>query len=161
MKEEYSNLEQLKEKYEILKSNYNLPEFSELNSLFDLEEIDTDTEFLLKKIRRIISEKINHYLRFVEIILNPSNTPIFFYKLLKKLESEDKENLGEIYEKLGKIELKNISLDLDYSEKSEAEFIKKTYQIFTKEMKPKILEIVEKMNGPEEIAKKINGSYFG
>lgn len=161
MKEEYSNLEQLKEKYEILKSNYNLPEFSELNNLFDLEEIDTDTEFLLKKIRRIISEKINHYLRFVEIILNPSNTPIFFYKLLKKLESEDKENLGEIYEKLGKIELKNISLDLDYSEKSEAEFIKKIYQIFTKEMKPKILEIVEKMNGPEEINKKINGSYFG
>jgi len=161
MKEEYSNLEQLKEKYEILKSNYNLPEFSELNNLFDLEEIDTDTEFLLKKIRRIISEKINHYLRFVEIILNPSNTPIFFYKLLKKLESEDKENLGEIYEKLGKIELKNISLDLDYSEKSEAEFIKKIYQIFTKEMKPKILEIVEKMNGPEEITKKINGSYFG
>ena len=161
MKEEYSNLEQLKEKYEILKSNYNLPEFSELNNLFDLEEIDTDTEVLLKKIRRIISEKINHYLRFVEIILNPSNTPIFFYKLLKKLESEDKENLGEIYEKLGKIELKNISLDLDYSEKSEAEFIKKIYQIFTKEMKPKILEIVEKMNGPEEITKKINGSYFG
>ena len=161
MKEEYSNLEQLKEKYEILKSNYNLPEFSELNNLFDLEEIVTDTEFLLKKIRRIISEKINHYLRFVEIILNPSNTPIFFYKLLKKLESEDKENLGEIYEKLGKIELKNISLDLDYSEKSEAEFIKKIYQIFTKEMKPKILEIVEKMNGPEEITKKINGSYFG
>ena len=161
MKEEHSNLEQLKEKYNILKPNYKLPEFSELNKLFDLEEIDVETEFLLKKIRRVISEKINNYLRFIEIILNPSNTPIFFYKLLKKLEAEDKTKLGEVYEKLGKIELKNICLDLEYSEENEAKFIKEIYEIFINEMKPKILEVIEKMNSSEEITKKVNGSYFG
>jgi len=159
--EELSPLESLKKQYEELKQKYNLPEFSELNKLFDIEEIDTETEFLLKKIRITVSEKITAYIRFIEIILNPSSAPIFFFKLVKKLDGDDKENLANIYEKLGNFELENISLDLDYSEKKEAEFITNIYDTINNQIKRDFIIIIEKLKNGEENSKKINGSYFG
>jgi hypothetical protein len=84
-------LDELKKEYEKHKKKYNLPEFTDLNKLFDIEDVSIDTEFLLRKIRRSVSEKVAGYLRFIEIILNPSNAPIFFFKLVKKLDNDDKE----------------------------------------------------------------------
>src|SRR4030042_4845830 len=95
------NLDKLKQEYGKFKDKYNLPEFSELNKVFDIEDICTDTDFLLRKIRRTISEKVSGLLRFIEIILNPTNAPIFIFKLIKKMDEEDKKQLSEIYEILG------------------------------------------------------------
>ena len=106
---------ELIDKYKPLKEKYQLPEFSELNKLFDIEDIDPESEFILRKIRRTIADKIANYLRFTEIIINPSNAPMFFFKLLKKLTSEDKEGLSKIYESLGDAELKMLSLDVEYT----------------------------------------------
>lgn len=157
-----SCLEELRKKYNELKEKCNLPEFTELNKLFDIEEIDSDTEFLLRKIRRLISERIAGYMRFIEIIINPSNAPIFFFKLIKRLEEADKEKLTNIYELLGNFEIEIVKLDLDYKEENEAKFIKKTYKTFSKTIKPDILATVEKLSNSENIKKKeSNGSYFG
>lgn len=160
MAKEHS-IEELKEKYKKLKIKYSLPEFTDINKLFDIEEIDSETEFLLKKIRRAISEKIIEYLRFIDIILNPSNAPIFFFRLVKKLNGNDRDSLTKIYGKLEKFEIQAITLDLEYSEKNESEFIKDILKIFDGELKKDFLTIIEKLNSKEEISKKINGSYFG
>jgi len=158
---EPTSLEELKNQYNIFKEKYNLPEFTELNKLFDIEDIDIETEFLLRKIRRIISDRIAGYLRYIDAFSNPSNVPIFFLKIIKKLESKDREILGEIYDKLGNFEIQLISLDLDYSEEKEADFIKNIYKIFNEEIKSDFLKIVEKLKNSKEIIKKINGSYLG
>jgi hypothetical protein len=155
------NLERLKEEYAGFKEKYNLPEFSELNKLFDIEEVEVETDFLLRKIRRVVSERIGAYSRFIEIILNPSNAPMFFFKLVKKLDSKDKEILGEIYEVLGDIEVATITLDLDYDEKKEAEFIGKMFHVFNDEIKEKFLKTIERLSGVNDNSKKYNGSYFG
>lgn len=160
MKSENS-LNELIKKYSQLKEKYKLPEFSKLNETFDIEEIDSETELLLRKIRKIIGEKIANYSKFIEVILNPSNAPIFFFKILKKLDSSDKESLSKIYEILGNYELKNLSLDIDYKEKNEAEFIKESYNLFDKDIKNELLKIIEKLNSPEENSQKINGNYLG
>src|SRR3989344_8012233 len=123
MKQENS-LSELIKKYNQLKEKYELPEFSKLNETFDIEEIDSETELILRKIRKNVGEKMANYSRFTEIILNPSNAPIFFFKILKKLDNADKDSLSKIYELLGNYELKSLSLDIDYNEKNEAEFIK-------------------------------------
>jgi hypothetical protein len=102
-----------------------------------------------------------NYSRFTEIILNPSNAPIFFFKILKKLDNADKDSLSKIYEILGNYELKSLSLDIDYNEKNEAEFIKESYNIFNNNIKNELLKIIEKLNSPEENSQKVNGSYFG
>jgi hypothetical protein len=156
------NLNKLKQEYIKFKEKYNLPDFSEMDKVFDIEEIDTDTDFLLRKVRRIVSEKISGLLRFIEIILNPSNSPIFIFKLIKKISEEDKKQLSEVYEVLGGFELEVIRLDLDYNEGKEAEFIKKTYNLLNKELSRKLLSIIEKMsNNNRSKEEKDKGSYFG
>jgi len=144
MEKEHDTYE-LRQEYERFRKKHQLPDFTELNKLFDIEEIE-EGEFLLRKIRRTISEKIGGYLRFVETILNPSTAPMFFFKLIKKLENEDRTTLAEIYEKLGNSEVEALSLDLDYDEKKEAEFINKIYNLFQKEVKNKLAEIIKKLN---------------
>jgi len=152
----------LKEAYSTFKSKYDLPEFYELNKVFDIEDIDVDTDFLLRRVRRIIAERITGYSRFVDILLNPSNAPVFFFKLLKKLDSSDKELLSKMYELLGNVEIEILSLDLDYSEKNEADFIKKIYELFEAEVRLNFLSIVKKLGTSEDILKKdTNRSYFG
>jgi len=160
--ENKTNLKELKKKYAVFKDKYGLAEFSELNMFFDIEELeDCETDFFLRRIRKIISERIAGYLRFFEVILNPSNAPIFFFKLIKKLEEKDKEVLGRVYEKLGNLEIEIVRLDLDYSEEKEAKFIKEVFDVFL-EIKGNVLQMVDKMvNGGNETSKKEKGSYFG
>lgn len=162
MKEEQEGLEKLKEDFEKLKVKHDLPSFYDLNKFFDIEEISHETEFLLRKIRRTISEKISNYLRFIEIIINPSNAPVFFFKLVKKLDKKDQEILSEIYGSIGNLEIEIISLDLDYSEEKEAEFIKKIFKLFNEEIRIKFESILQKLLNEETNNKKSsNGSYFG
>lgn len=161
-KKDYSCLNELKEKYEVLKEKYNLPTFYEINKVFDIEELDCESDFLLRKIRRYVSEKLAGYMRFIEILLNPSNSPIYFFKLIKRLDDSDKEALNKMYDSLGKIEVETISLDLDYNEEKEAEFIKKLYRLYNDEIRSKLLEVLSKLgNGNNDKKKDVNGSYFG
>tara|TARA_Y100000034_G_C6609639_1_gene265444 strand:- start:1 stop:501 length:501 start_codon:yes stop_codon:yes gene_type:complete len=157
-----SNLEELKKEYKSLQSQFSLPSFTELNQQFDIEEISIETQFLLRKIRRTITEKLNGYLRFIELLLNPSSAPMFFFNLVKKIDSNDKETLSKLYETLGNLETKAIPLDIDYNEKQEAEYIINSQQTFNNEIKPQLLEISKKlMNGKSNNVKQNNGSYFG
>jgi len=158
--EDKNNLDELKKQYEVFRQNYGLPEFSELNEIFDIEEIDVETDFLLRKIRRVVSERIVGYLRFFEIILNPANAPMFAFKMIKKLEEKDKQNLGEVYEKLGTLEFELVKLDLEYSEEKEVEFIKKVHKTFLS-LRKDILVIVNKMLNGGKGEEKERGSYLG
>ncbi len=154
-------LNELRKDYNKLKEKYGLPEFSELNELFEVEEIEScETEFLIRKIRRVISDKIAGYLKFVETILNPSNAPMFFFKMIKKLDSDDKNVLTNIYEELGGFEIEIIKLDLSYSEIEEAEFIKKISNKFNI-IRKQLSKIIDKLgNGPNANQNNV-GSYFG
>ena len=155
------NIHELKQAYEKFAEKYSLPDFSDMNRVFDIEEID-DGEFLLRKIRRTISEKIAGYLRFVEIVLNPANAPMFFFKLVKKLDVSDRVVLTEIYEELGMFEIEAVKLDLDYDEKIEAEFIKKCYNVFCSDVKNKLFGIIKKLeNCSSNKSHETEGSYFG
>ena len=162
MEEKDNNIEKLKIRYDRFREIYEVPGFIELNQIFDIEDIDCETDFLLRKVRRIISDRIAGYLRFVEIILNPSNAPMFFFKLIKKLNEEDKKQLNEIQGILGESEVEVLKLNLDYNEEKEVEFIKKAYHLFTKDINKKLLSVVEKMSNEKNGEKKQEkGSYFG
>ncbi len=157
-----ANLEDLKKEYESYKEKYNLPNFTELNKVFDIEEVGIETEFFLRKIRRVISDRISAYLRFIEITINPSNAPLFFFKLVKRLNVSDRESLSQIYDKLSHFEIDIIALDLDYSEDNEAEFINKAYNIFRDNVKNNLLIILEKLNNDKaNKTDENNSSYFG
>lgn len=159
-KEDFLHVEELKQEYDLLRKKYQLPGFSDLNKLFDIEDIDIDSELLLRKIRRMISDKIAGYMRLTEILLNPSNAPLYFLNLIKKLDNKDRENLSRVYETLGRFELELVALDLDYSEEREAKFIKKCFKMFNDEIKISLLNVVEKLKS-ENKSKKSERDYFG
>lgn len=117
-------LDGLKKEYKKLQEKYKLPSYQQLNEEFDIEKVqEQETDTLLREIRKVIMDKAIAYLRFVELLLNPSNAPMFFFALLKGLESADKKTLEDIYTRLGRLEIEVIDVDNDYSEKAEAEFI--------------------------------------
>jgi len=156
------NLDEVKKKYEVLRGKYKLPSFEEMNRDFYIEKIaGTETDFLTREIRRFISDKIFNYLRFVETLINPVNVPMFVFSVIKSISPEDKKILNDIYGKLSKIDIKLIRMDIDSSEKEDAQFISETFESWSK-IKKDLSEILKKVKstgeGKEE---KNNSGYFG
>lgn len=156
------DLKKLKEDYKIFQKRYDLPSFEKLNEDFQIEKVsESETDFILKGIRLCITEKFFNYLRFIESILNPSNGPMFVFALIKTLGLKDREKLAELYKKIAKVDVSILELDLEYSEKKEADSIKKYCEMW-QDIKKELLEIVEviKKNWDTKIEDSGKG-YFG
>ncbi|MFH0831586.1 MAG: hypothetical protein V1886_01850 [archaeon] len=120
-----SLLEKLKNDYEKFRKKYNLPGFQQLNEEFEIERIaEHETDLLLREIRKAITEKAVAFLRFLELMINPSAAPFFLLSVIKHLNASDKKVVNEIYRNVCDFEIKAIALDMKYSEKAEVEFIK-------------------------------------
>jgi len=161
-KQEESKLEKLKKDYEIIQKKYSLPAFNILNSEFAIEKIsESETDFLVRSVALAMAEKFSNYLRFVELILNPSNSPMFIFSLIKTMGEEEKRKLSEIYKELTKIELTLVELDVDFSEKKEADFINNSYKTWLS-VKKDFISVIEKMktNWDNKSENNKNG-YFG
>lgn len=155
-------LESLKLKYETARKKYNLPAFALLNEQFEIERIaDRETEMLLREARKAITEKAVAFLRFLELMLNPSNAPFFMFAIIKNLNSPDKKTIEQIYERLCEFEIKAIGLDLKYNEAKEAEFIRYASKEW-KNMEGQFAELGEIITRAwKTSSKKKERSYFG
>jgi hypothetical protein len=160
--EEQEGLKKLKKDYEVLAKKYTLPSFDKLNEEFVIEKVsEFETDLLLKLIRNFMSEKIATYMRVVENLLNPVNAPMFVFSMVKSLDKSDKEKLFEIYKKFSKIEIELIELDLEYSEKKEANFIKEAFKLWD-EVRKDLLFLVGKMKENIDVKSEANEkNYFG
>jgi len=156
------DLESLKENYKKIQKRYDLPEFEKLNEDFQIEKLaETETDFLVREIRKFIADKFMNYLRFIESILNPVNVPMFVFSVIKTIGEEEKKRLSEIYKKLAKCEVELIKLDLEFSEDTEAVFVKEHYELW-QEMKKGILEVIEVIKKNWDNKLESNGKgYFG
>ena len=142
-----SKLADLKKDYKKFQEKYKLPSFNELNEDFHIEKVsENETDFLLREIRKFMSERIFNYLRTVETLINPANAPMFVFSVVKTLNQEDKNKLTEIYKELARNEIKLFAIDAEYSEKKEADFIKESFNSWQKIKKDlvKILMSIEK-----------------
>lgn len=151
----------LKSAYEELGTKYDLPEFEKLSEDFDVEKnIDKESTFLIRDIRRVAVEKTSAYLQLFETLINPSAPPMFVFSILRNVSSEDKDVIKEIYKILSKLQIEAMKLDIIYNEKSEAKFINEIFNMW-QESKPTIYRLIEKfeMNfESDDISKK--RSYF-
>ncbi len=162
MSKEKSDLEKLKKDYIKIQSKYNLPSFEKLNEDFQIEKaLESETDILIREIRKFMADKFSNYLRFVEAILHPVNTPMFVFSIVKSLTADEKNKLSEIYKELVKIEIKLIELDLKFVEKKEADFIKEAYETW-QGLKDDFLGIIESVtkNFDNKIDRD-NKGYFG
>jgi len=155
-------LPRLKNEYNILKEKYSLPEFDDLNRNFQIEKIaEYETDFILKEVRRYMTDKFFNYLRFIESLINPTNSPMFVFAIAKTLGVAEREKLVDVYKKITKIEIDFIDLDLYYSEEKEAESIKDYYK-FWDEVKKQIFDVIEIVKKNLDNKTEDNGKgYFG
>ena len=157
-----SSLGDMKKDFSVLQKKYKLPSFKDLNEEFDIEKAaEHETDCLMREIRKAVMDKVIAYLRFVEMLINPTSAPMFFFALVKCLTSTEKKKLEKIYEKLGGFEIDVIELDCRYVEKKEAEFIKKMFKEW-QEVEREMLEIVGTLrtNWNQKIGKNEKG-YLG
>lgn len=160
-KEQKNDLEDLKKAYEEIRIKHELPLFEKINEDFHIEKIaGTETDYLIREIRRFMSDKIQNYLRFMETMINPVNAPLFILSLIKNVEEKEKKILSEIHSKLSKIQTSLIELDLKYSEEKEVKFIKENYENWQK-IKEELLEIISSLNEKKEKKTRGNNTYFG
>src|SRR3989344_223992 len=139
-------IEELKEAYVGLHKEFNTPGFDELNNIFDIGKIERNSGNLLRDILRAMVEKVAHYLRLMELMLNPSQASPIFLILLKEVTPADKQSLDKVFSAFIEIELASYRLDVGSKDSDEAEFVKKIYAVWTsnREELLKLLSILER-----------------
>ena len=152
-------LEELKKNYSILEKKYKLPSFSKLNEDFGIETLRKGEELLLRNIRKTMLEKIINSLGFAEMLLNPVNAPRMYFVYLKSVSSDDKKDIEKIYSVLSDILLASSKLEIEYSEKGEAEMIARIVKDWNS-IKPLFIRVIEHMQNPVSSVPK-EKSYFG
>ena len=152
----------ISEEYNMLKEKFNLPNFDRLTEDFDIEKnIEKETKFLVREVRKTIQEKLSAYLNLLETLINPVSPPIFVLSLLKNISTEDKEVMKKVYSRLSKLQIKVMGLDLIYSEEEEANFVNISFNEW-QEIKLIIKKIIEKFElGIEENNTSYKNGYFG
>jgi len=151
----------IEKEYNELSKKYSLPDFETLTQDFDIEKLcEKETTFLAREIRRTINEKIAAYIHLFETLINPQSPPMFVFKILKNMTTEEKEQIQKFYKSLSRTQIQIMKLDTIYSEESEIFFIKETYKVW-QEMKPKVNSLFESFEtkfDKEDITNKT--SYF-
>lgn len=153
------NLTELKGSYSVLEKKYKLPSFSELNENFEIEKIRKGQETLLRTVRKTMMEKVVNSLGFIESLLNPINAPRMYLIYLKSMTSDDKKELDRIYSVLSDAVIASLRLEIDYSEKGEAEMIIRLARDWNS-IKPSFSKVIDSMQKPASNITK-EKSYFG
>ncbi len=156
-------LKDFEKQYSILAKKYSLPKFRELNEEFEIDKIDRETFCLIRLIRKVMMEKIVNSLNFLEMLLNPVNTPRVYVPYIRAMSAEDRKDIEQVYTKLGELSIESLSLEVEYNEKQESVVVKNIYSTW-QSIKPKLRNIILHMQRP--IKENTSGvkkekSYFG
>jgi hypothetical protein len=159
---EKSDLEEMKKNYAKIQKKYSLPPFDELSRNFNIERIaDRETDYLIREIRAFVSDRIAGYMRLVEMLLNPSNGPMFIFSMVKCLTADDKKKLTELYKEMARNEISLFEVDLNFSEEKEVKFLKESFKLWNrvkKDINPILNSISKKW---DDDCKSESRAYFG
>src|SRR3989338_5550111 len=98
-------IKDFKKEYAKLALKYKTPSFEELNENFEIERIEKDTEILLRAVRKLMMEKVVNSMNFIEMMLNPVNSPRMYLPFISGMTVEDKNSIDKIYDGLGELSL--------------------------------------------------------
>lgn len=154
------DLKQLKERYQILEKKYFLPSFQKLNEDFEIDKIERESDTFLRVVRKTMMEKIVNSLGFLEMLVNPVNAPRIYLSYVKSMTQKDKDLLNILYSNLGELSLEFLRLEIDYSEKGEADAINKISSVWNKSKDGFRVIMVDIVKPGNDVLKK-EKSYFG
>ena len=134
----------IEEQYNKIKQQYNLPDFKQINKLFELTEIECSEELFLVEIRRRIVDKIEYYSKVLCNVLQP-DTNLVSIQEAHGFNEEDRKSILTIYKQLMFIERRSNILALDNDDVKTAQFIINTYNKWI-EVMPEVVSILEKIH---------------
>ena len=133
-----------KEDYDAYKQKYpELPDYEELDWEFEISEIDKK-KFLLRHIRRSMTNKIERLAEILQSILQPDPASFIDLYECRMYNEEDKKNIFEICRKLMHHSRNFMEVALQRDDKLEAEAITAAYKNW-KENKEQVIELIKKM----------------
>lgn len=152
--------ESVKTVYEQLNKKYSLPAFEKLDNEFEVSSIE-NKQFLLKEIRRKITDKIEAYAKILEALLQPDTASVSSMRECRFIEDKEKEEIYTLYKKLMIIDRSSIIASLG-DDRQAADFIKNSFEEWNK-LKSDIMPIAEKLKSSWENEKDIKEEleYFG
>lgn len=150
----------IKKRYEEFEAKHKLPSFKELNDDFEIDKLDRDSDTFLRVIRKTMIEKIVNSMNFVEMLINPVNAPRMYFPYIKSMTMDDRGDIEKIYNLLAELSLLSLDLEIDSTEKKEAEMIKKMSADW-KSIKPIFRKIFANMKKPNNSFVKKEKSYYG
>ena len=91
---------------------------------------------------------------------NPVNAPRMYIPYIRTMSIEDKKDIDSIYSALADLSLVSLDLEINSSEKEEAELVNLVFKKWN-ELKPKFKGILTSMKKPRNFVTKKEKSYFG
>ncbi len=151
----------IKNKYEKLKKKFNLPDYNEVDNELEISSLETE-EFLLREIRKKISERIETITTEFGTILQPSAESLVSMHECKFFGDKDKKKMIDIYKKLMMLSRQALEADVERDDKADASLINDFFKAW-KSLKKDILVFMKKMKTcwekETEIEEKLE--YFG
>ncbi len=148
----------MKDEYNQLKKKLNLPDFEKLDSEFEISAIE-QKEFLLRSIRRKITEKLMGFTEIFDEILQPEK-PSTMYESNFISENERKA-IFDFYKRLMYLIRLSEEISVNEDDKKDADFISKSLAEWLL-LKEKIEEALSKMKDAwTRQLKKEEEAYFG
>jgi len=146
--------------YNKLKEKYSLPDFDELNNEFELSTIECE-EFLLRKIRKKIADKISAMCEFLEGLLSPDTTMANLYEY-KAFDDDERKKIFELYKRLKVLEKLALELLLNHDDEKDAKFIKDVFSSWD-EIRNEMTTIIKKIKDfwEKESTTEYKARYFG
>jgi hypothetical protein len=117
------------ETYHKLQKKYNLPKFEDINHDFEITAIDK-TDFLLREIRKKISEKIELLAKLLEGVLQPETT-LTHFKESNVFSEEEREIIYTLFRKLMFYDRFSIETSLNETDAKTADFLKTFWKDWT------------------------------
>ncbi len=154
------DIKETEKNYSQFVSKYKLPSFTELNEAFEIEKIDKESRTLLRTVRKTIMEKVANSFGFVDMLLNPVNAPRMYYPYINSMAEDDKKILGKIYNLFSDLIVKSLYLEINYSEREEANLIIESFNVWNS-MKIDFGRVLQNIISPKSSNVIKEKSYFG
>ena len=133
-----TKLEDLKKEYNVFSKKEHLPEFEDLDDVFEIRAIDLERGNLVNSVIRIMMSTINSHLELIYPVINPNPSSFYSMSLHSYMDEKDKEKITKLYAKLIQLQLKGTKALLE-NNKEKAGYINKLHKSYP-EIKERITE---------------------
>ena len=152
---------EIEQGYNKLRKKYKLPKFNEIDSEFEISNLES-ARFLIKNILRRIEEKLEFYIEVIGNLVHPDASSLSTMYEVRYFSDDEKNDMYMLFKKLMKANRSIIELILVSDEKKQTDFLKGFLNEW-QDMKKELISHIGKMKDSWEKESTIEEDlgYFG